>query len=160
MPRGAKPGERRGGRSVGTRNKATIEKALIAEEVTKRATMEGRKLGKEVLDEFMSVFAAMAAVNQPRPSRQPDGTVKLEGGNIEEFEKWARLAVDVAAKLTPYQSPTFRAVVIAPPPPPRGGTRKRFTLTIFEGSGRAPAHSPAQIEAKANKPTGGNGTQH
>lgn len=34
----------------------------------------------------------------------------------DKFGKWARLAIECAAKLAPYQSPTFRAVVVGPTP--------------------------------------------
>src|SRR5262249_43413537 len=67
MGRGAKPGERRGGRLKGSRNKATIERALIAERVANEAKMAGKKLAKEVLDQFMVLFAGMAAYYQPKP---------------------------------------------------------------------------------------------
>jgi hypothetical protein len=136
MPR-AKKGERFGGRTKGTPNKATVERQLIAareaEARVAEAHASGRRLGKDVLDEFMHLFAGMAATYQPLPTgmpipqgRQPDEA---------QFEKYARLAVHCATKLAPYQSPTFQAIMVAPPPPDPGasGQRKRFTLTIFEG---------------------------
>lgn len=117
MPRGAKPGQRRGGRAKGTPNKATIEKAIIAEQIVTRATMEGRKLAKEVLDEFMTVFAGMAATHQPLPPGTPIPPGRHP--DLDKFEKYARLTVETAARLAPYQSPTFKAItVIAPPSQP------------------------------------------
>jgi hypothetical protein len=156
MPR-AKKGERFGGRTKGTPNKATAERNLIAareaEARVAAAQASGRKLGKDVLDEFMHLFAGMAATYQP----MPPGVAVPQGRKPDEaqFEKYARLAVHCAQKLAPYQSPTFQAIMIAPPPPdPRlAGQRKRFTLTIFEG---APP-PPRLIEARKNGSGNGSG---
>lgn len=133
---GSKPGERRGGRKPGTRNRKTLEQlklqAANASRVVEIAARDNRKLAKDVLEEFMLLFAGMAAVSQPLPP----GAVATPGRipHDEKFEKYATLAVDCAKALAKYQSPTFRAIVIAPPPP-TGPTeqRKRFTLTIFDG---------------------------
>lgn len=139
---GSKPGERRGGRKRGTPNKRTEEKKLLPLMEQARAHGAGHKLAKEVIEEFMIVAAGTAARYQPRP-RQEDGqeegkfkeTNKL--ANPDLFEKWAKLAVAWATDLAPYQSPTFRAIVVAPPPPDPGtGRVKRFTLTIFDDGGR------------------------
>ncbi len=129
--KGARPGERRGGRHKGVPNRATIEKAKVAELALAEAKAQGRKLAKDVLEDFMHLFAGMAAHYQPIPEGQavPPGRAPHEG----KFGEYSRLAVDCAHKLAPYQSPTFRAIVIAPPPEDRGEDRKRFTLTIFEG---------------------------
>lgn len=80
----------------------------------------------------MHLFAGMAAKHQPLP----DGSVihSNRKPNPVQFEKWARLAVETATKLAPYQSPTFKAIMIAPPPDPGSNDKRRqFTLTIFEG---------------------------
>jgi hypothetical protein len=53
-------GTRIGGRPKGGRNKATIERLKVAERITAEASMVGRTLAKEVLDEFMALFAAAA----------------------------------------------------------------------------------------------------
>ena len=68
MPRGSKPGERRGGRQKGGKNRATLERAVVAERILKETQMTGRKLGKEVLEEFMNMFGGMAASFQPQPT--------------------------------------------------------------------------------------------
>ncbi len=140
MPRGSKPGERRGGREKGIPNKATIERAIIAEQVVARAEMTGRKLAKEVLDDFMQLFAGMAAMYQPLPPGAP--TPPGRAPDESKFEKYATLAVGTATQLAKYQSPTFRAVMVAPAPPTsKGAVRKRFTLGIFDNQGRpAPKH--------------------
>lgn len=133
MPR-AQKGERFGGRVKGTKNKRTIEKALEAERAVAAAKASGRKLAKEMLDDFMHLFAGMATVYQPLPP----GTVEIPRGHKPDepqFEKYARLTVDCATQLAKYQSPTFRAIVVAPAPeqPDPNTLRRRFTLTVFEG---------------------------
>ena len=115
-------GKKTGGRVKGTPNRATVQKALIAEQVVARAEMTGRKLAKEVLDEFMHLFAGMAASTQPLPPGMPvpPGRVPDEA----KFEKYARLAIQCAKDLAPYQSPTFRAIqVIAGPTDPAAGAK-------------------------------------
>ena len=122
MPRGAKPGERRGGRYKGIPNKATTERALQAERDIARAKGENRRLGKEILDDFANLFWQLAVRAQPLPENQP--ILPGRKPNEVEFEKWSRLACETAAKLAPYQSPTFRAFqVIAGPTDPAAGAK-------------------------------------
>jgi hypothetical protein len=119
------------GRPRGSLNKETIEKAIIAERITAAVEMRGEKLAKEYLNEFLKVFAGMAAHFQPTHPGMP---VQNPNANEAKFEKWARLTIDTATQLAKYQSPQFRAVMVAPAPETDGSTkRKRFSLTIFEG---------------------------
>src|SRR5258708_4535528 len=115
---GSKPGERRGGRPPGGRNKATIEKErqapLIGEGTVMDARGRGQKLGKDVLEDFMNLFASMAAHHQPAPP----GHLPNQNEDKAEFYRNAEFAIDCAAKLASYQSPTFKAIMVAPPPPP------------------------------------------
>jgi hypothetical protein len=53
-------GRKTGGRRRGTPNKATIERALIAARTVAGAKLVGKKLAKEVLEDFMLIFAGMA----------------------------------------------------------------------------------------------------
>jgi len=133
MPRGSVPGEQRGGRPPGIPNKATLQRVARAEQEMLDAKAAGRKLAKDVLDDFMQLFAGMAAHYQPRPNRQ--GIEPNPNQSEPLFEKYAKLAVEAAKHLAPYQSPTFRAIMIAPPPDAstRRGKVTRFSLTIFEG---------------------------
>jgi hypothetical protein len=126
MPRGGK--RPNAGRRPGVRNKATIERALITEQVTARAAMEAKPLGKETLDAFMTEFTTMAEHYRPARPGQPANPNEDEG----RYLKFARLAVDAATRLVPYQSPTFRAVVLAPAPESNEIKPRRFTLRIFE----------------------------
>lgn len=149
---GPPKGVRIGGRAKGTPNKATAEKALIAERVVQEAQMAGRKLGKEVLADFMDLFAALAAYHQPLPDGQP---VPLDRKPDDvKFEKYARLAIQSAKDLAPYQSPTFRSIQVAAPAPERKGeTKRKFTLMVFDGA-RGGDRDPKQIELKAKRAAG------
>jgi hypothetical protein len=142
---GYRPGA---GRKKGQPNKATLEKALIAENVVTEARATGKKLAKEVLDDFMGIFAGMAAYYQPLPA----GTVALPGRrrrrpNEAKFENYAKLAVQCAKDLARYQSPTYQAIMVAPAPDQnQPEMRKRFQLTIFE-------NPRAELSAPVGAPT-------
>lgn len=148
MPRGSRPGEHRGGRKKGGRNRATIER-MERERLAKQvedvkitdalaaAKVSRNKLAKEVLEDFMVLFAGIAGTHQPYPPAQPQNP----NYDAEKFERFARLTVDAAKELAKYQSPQFRAIVVAPAPDAGKEQRRRFTLTIFEG------RRPAMLEA-------------
>ena len=110
LPRGSKPGERRGGRRKGSRNKATIERELLAQRVLQNApagAIQQAPLGKEVLEQYMVAFDALAQHYRPIP----------ESPNSDEakFTKFATATCDCARALAPYQSPTYRAVMLSSP---------------------------------------------
>lgn len=109
-------GRKTGGRRRGTPNKATLEKALVAARSIADAKAAGKKLAKEVLEDFMLLFAGMAAHFQPvSPSRAPNLYA-----DEEKFLRYSQAAIDCASKLAPYQSPTFKSVAVSPetaPPP-------------------------------------------
>lgn len=132
MPRAVK-GQRFGGRVKGTPNHATVEKALKAQRELEAAKASGKKLAKEVLEDFMHLFAGIATTHQPfPPSRQQNPHY-----NEDLFEKYAKLTVDTAAQAAKYQSPQYRAIMVSPAPQSEVHHRKRFTLTIFEAPPRA-----------------------
>lgn len=111
MPKGgSKPGEHRGGRVKGKPNKTTIEKVLLAERAVAGSRDAGKKLGREVLEDFMLLFAGMAAHYQPQPVA---GAHPNE--HEDKFDKYARLACETAKWLAPYQSPTYRAIMVSTP---------------------------------------------
>jgi hypothetical protein len=126
---GSKPGERRGGRKGGSLNLATRERAAIASGVVTEAKAAGRLLAKDVLSDFTEIFKSMAVRYQPL----------ADNANADEakFEKWARLAVDCAARAAPFQSPTFRAVTVAPPDKTREDDVTVIDLKIFDHTGTA-----------------------
>ena len=106
MPRGSKPGERRGGRKAGTPNKATAEiKALASEHVpaiikelvrlATKATNEATRVaaGKELLDRVFGK-APQALIGDPKnPLAAQIGFVGRNGRTIdrpppETREEW------------------------------------------------------------------------
>lgn len=104
MPRGgSKPGERRGGRRKGTPNRKTVERQLITERMLQHppAGIESGKLGREVLAQYMCTFDELA-----EQYRKTDEF---------KFRQYAELAVACAKALAPYQSPTYRAIVVSSP---------------------------------------------
>lgn len=135
MPRGAKPGERRGGRAVGTKNRGEIEKAIRAERVIANAKANGRKLSVEHMQDFIGVLAGMAGYYQPT---FPGMAHQNPNGNDKEFERWFRHFLDLAKSLAPFESATMRSIMVAPAPAMNDPDRKKqFTLTIFE-NGKPP----------------------
>jgi hypothetical protein len=90
-------GKKTGGRKLGTPNKVTVERALLAERAVGEAKAEGRKLAVEALDHYMHDFLAIAA-----------GFRVL--GDLAKFEVWAGRAIECAKALAPFQSPRLSAV--------------------------------------------------
>jgi hypothetical protein len=81
----------------GTPNKATTERALIAARTVAEARVAGRKLAKEVLEDFMLLFAGMAAHFQIAPPGAAPNPDADEG----KFWRCSEIAIDCAAKLAP-----------------------------------------------------------
>ena len=121
MPRGAQPGERRGGRAKGTPNKTPLQKAeALAAKVAKaeaRAAVKvaveplEHKLAKEVLDWGMQYCVARAAFRRPALADEPPNPNE-DGG---DFLKWLALAAEFAKTLASYQSPRLLAHAIKAP---------------------------------------------
>jgi gamma-glutamyltranspeptidase len=161
MSRGAKPGERRGGRAKGQLNKASIERAALAERIVAEAEgKHGRKLGRELLEEFALMFGGLAAAFQP-VATGPGGT--LTQADLESwansykeplFEKYAKLAAKCADAFADFQSPRLSRVhVAAPPPDSQGPIRRKFTINIFDHNGRpAPRHIDVRPRSDSTAP--------
>lgn len=142
---GSRKGERRGGRKVGTPNRATLERALIAEremaQVDKRAT-KSFKLGKEVLRDFMEAFGGLATHYQPVKLVDKDGKPVLDAkgvqqlrGDLEQFGRWSELAVKCAIALAPYESPRLNAITVVPPAPEQKKEEEVIEVKVFEADG-------------------------
>jgi hypothetical protein len=88
--------------------------------------MRGQPLAKEILAKYAARFDEMA-------------DARHLAGDVAGFERWARLACATAKDLAPYQSPTYRAVVITPPPdkPGDGDDVTVIDLKIFDHTGTA-----------------------
>jgi hypothetical protein len=82
--------------------------------------MRGQPLAKEILAKYAARFDEMA-------------DARHLAGDVAGFERWARLACATAKDLAPYQSPTYRAVVVAPP----GDDVRVIDLKIFDHTGTA-----------------------
>lgn len=143
----------RAGRKAGGQNRTTVERAALAKRVVEEAEGKpGRKLGKEMLEEFAILFAGLAASFQPAGTG-PNGAVtktdlqKWATGKDEPmFHKYATLAAKCASDFADFQSPRFARVQMAAPPPiPKGPIIKRFTFSVFDHNGRP---LPRSIDAK------------
>ena len=146
--KGSKPGERRGGRRKGVKNKATIAreeaaKAHIAESLAKAksAGKANPRLAIEEMYKAISIAEGLAGLMQPNIAKAGDGTLTVKGGDIKLFGEWFDRYFNCAKELAKYQVPQVKAVE-APTPPPdpqdlERRSRKRFGLRIFEG-GRPP----------------------
>jgi hypothetical protein len=122
---------------MGMLNSAVTEgEANAAKREIARAQAKQVPLGKDALSTFLGIFMSRASHYNSRGTEpDPDDPKKVRdknpNANEAKFEKWARLAVDTAKAVAPYQSPTFRAIMMAPPPP-ENAPKRRFTLTIHD----------------------------
>jgi hypothetical protein len=132
------------GRKKGSKNKSTIQKELVAKEVLARNAMTianagdrhpnttdpNVKLATKVLEEFMMLFAGMAATHQPLP----DGMPVPQGRKPDEdkFLRYAELTRDTAKALAPYQSPTFKAMSVSVNPTEQQPTRPGDNAKIID----------------------------
>ena len=120
MPRGSRPGERRGGRAKGTPNKSTRELALLVE-----AKVTGEPLAKEILRKHMHRFDALADA----------------ATNPEKRDYYSERAVACARWLAPFQSPTYRSIVVEPPPMPM----RTLDADAIVPIGRGDPHRAVQV---------------
>lgn len=151
---GANPGERRGGRKKGTPNKIVTEGRLVRE-YQKAAEATGgqvNKLGKVLLDDIANFAFNYATRFQPDGSARPIATDAASAiarqqwdERNEQFERWMRLAYECARAKAPYESPTFRAIVIAPPPDPKQLNKETdFTIDVFSSAGKLIEHQATE----------------
>lgn len=133
MGRGAAPGERRGGKAKGTPNKATVARAVQAEADVIKHQVSGKKLAKDMLDDYMLAFHAVAASYQRSLADAFQAGVKPAQADLDAFMKWGELVVDTAAQLAKYQSPTFKAIQVnAPMPLPKDAGGKIIEGTVIK----------------------------
>lgn len=162
MPHGAKPGHQRyAGRAKGTKNKATIERELLAADIAKRqmsrAHETGRELAVEALERYQKLFEGVASHFRPNTDEELEAlAAQNKKGNphadFDKFKEWLCEARDTAKMLAEYQSPKLRAIAIAPTPIGNEERTKTFTLTVFEG-GRA--LTPPVVDVTPSKKNGG-----
>lgn len=123
MARGAPKGTRYGGRNKGTPNKKTTEAlernriARQAQEEVNKAAISKVKLAKDVLEDYVDAFHAMAARHQNKIAQAVGAGREPDAKDIAAFKEWGGLVVSTAAKLADFQSPKFKAIAITAPPP-------------------------------------------
>jgi hypothetical protein len=108
------------GRPKGSPNKLTEERARQATLALGKPIAPTAKLAKEVLEEAMMHFRALAGKYQVK--LHPDDASKPKDqqrwvGDEAKFERYMRLAGDMADRLAPYQSPRLAAVAVQQLPP-------------------------------------------
>lgn len=119
MPAGSKPGERRGGKKPGTKNKATREReALAAQVIIDGAQKRGAPvLAKDVLERLMKLSEQQIYRYQPTaPEDVKKGAQPNPEGNLGLFGDWIDRTAYMAKELAKYQSPTFKAVMVSTTP--------------------------------------------
>jgi hypothetical protein len=153
----------RAGRKAGGKNRSTIERAALAERIiSEQQGKPGRKLGKELLEDFALMFASLAASFQPAGTG-PNGSVTPD--DVREwattsheplFEKYAKLAAKCANDFADFQSPRMGTLQApAPAPENQGQVRKKFTIAIFDHQGRpAPRHISVKPASKSDTNNG------
>lgn len=107
-------GKKKGGRSAGTPNKATAEKLEVARIEVENARGSGKKLAKEILEDFMHLFTRRAQAYAGAGVEILSGVKRMKK-NDDKFLLYAKLAVDVARDLADFQSPKFRAIMVSAP---------------------------------------------
>ena len=70
----------------------------------------GKRLAREVLEDFLELFSAIALTHQPALP----GEERNSNCDEKKFEKFARLAVEIATALASYQTPKLKAVLVGP----------------------------------------------
>ena len=110
MARFQKGRKKTGGRKSGVRNKTTQRRIDAAERAIVLAKAGGKRLAREVLEDFLELFSAIALTHQPAlPGAEPNPNC-----DEKKFEKFARLAVETATALASYQTPKLKAVLVGP----------------------------------------------
>lgn len=102
------------GKKAGTLNRRTVQQIEQARIAVENARGAGLKLGKDILEEFAHLFAAMAAYHQPL--RKGQQALPDRDPNEDKFLTYAKLACQTASDLAAYQSPKFAAVRVSVTP--------------------------------------------
>ena len=110
MARFQKGRKKTGGRKAGVPNKTTQRRIDAAERAIALAKAGGKRLAREVLEDFLELFSAIARTHEPTPP----GAERNPNYDEKKFEKFARLAVETATALASYQTPKLKAVLVGP----------------------------------------------
>jgi hypothetical protein len=115
MPRGAKPGERRGGRGKNTPNKRTVQKLIESSTQVAEIKRLGQRKATEVMNELMQTARGMVALYQKRIVT-PDGKdLKPDAlaDDVVQFWKAMDCAAIFTRNLAPYQDPMLTRVDVS-----------------------------------------------
>ncbi len=139
--KGAPKGVRQGGRQKGTPNRKmtprdfrTIAAAeQLNREIVERRPSPNTEAAEKIMGKFAHNCAAMAVRLMPGQDQNGDLVFRHK-----EHKEWWKFMMELTFKYAngaaPYQSPTFRAVMITPPPETKAGEGARvINLTVFEG---------------------------
>jgi hypothetical protein len=133
MPRGGarpNPGPKKGA-VYHKKISATLEEMRLLEQRTRAPA--AAKLCKEILAESANFCAGMMAYYQPTKD-QNGNVVWTQPDQEEKFLRYMDRACLFAARGAPYQSATFKSIIVTPPPEVKPGDGARvINLTVFEG---------------------------
>lgn len=125
MPKGDNNrGKRFGGRKKGTpnkRNTEAIEKMRIEAENAAHGHRDGRtvglkKLGKDMLEDYMLAFHGVAAPYQQRIVEAVRAGRSPSKDDLDGFKEWGLIVRDTAKALADFQSPKFKAIAVVADP--------------------------------------------
>jgi hypothetical protein len=99
------PDGRPQGRPPGSRNRRTTAQILDAKRVVAEARAQGRKLAKEIADDFMTIWANMAMEVRPVTKRELErGVPPNPKGDEAKFKALSAILLGWVSVLLPYQS--------------------------------------------------------
>lgn len=146
--KGSPKGVRQGGRKKGSPNKKmtprdarTIKAAeSLNREIAERRPQPGTEAAEKIMGKFAHNCAAMAV--RLMPSQDQNGDLVFRH---DEHKTWWKFMMELTFKYAngaaPYQSPTFRAIVVTPPPtePGAGQNMRVVNMRVFDAVGVAVA---------------------
>jgi hypothetical protein len=131
MPRGSKPGERRGGRQAGTRNKKTQAIQQAKNGGVPKPTWNGKFTSNELARAYtplaIEVLAKVAAHSQSDSARISAATTLLDRG-------WGKPATQESPPL-PKETPYEMGMTVDPLIKPNGNGHAAFSLADFRKIG-------------------------
>lgn len=108
----------------------------LQRELEDRRPPPGTELAKEILGKFAHNCAAIAIKLMPAFKDDGEPVFRFKGHH-EMWKQMMELTFKYANGAAPYQSPTFRAVIVTPPPVDQkpGDNAKVINLKIFDHHG-------------------------
>jgi hypothetical protein len=124
----------------------------LAAEIVANRPVRGHKLGKDILSLYSNQVAAICQKFAPRLGKDGEPVWPFAGAE-EKYLTWLREVRAFAAAVAPFESPQYRAVVVADAARPGNGA-KEIQLRIFDSEGKLvrPLIDEAASPAPANRP--------